>query len=142
MVVLGRRSSPIRIDDKTKANDTKSITPCIRCNVCYISSGSASPSKLPEPVPESRAEQDLPIPARKKKVMIVGAGPAGIRCAPPHPNAAMMSPFTTNNPMWAAWCIPAPGHSAGAMSRVRGNGSTCAAQRYGEAELNRVTPRW
>jgi len=33
------------------------------------------------PYVNHEAEQDLPVPSRKKKVMIVGAGPAGIRCA-------------------------------------------------------------
>ncbi len=83
MVVLGRT---ILADphwaNKTKANDTKSITPCIRCNVCYHQLWLGEPLKCSlNPYLNREAEQDLPIPAKKKKVMIVGAGPAGIRCA-------------------------------------------------------------
>jgi 2,4-dienoyl-CoA reductase-like NADH-dependent reductase (Old Yellow Enzyme family)/NADPH-dependent 2,4-dienoyl-CoA reductase/sulfur reductase-like enzyme len=58
------------------------VVPCIRCNVCYLQlwTGkvlwcSVNPYLLHE------TEQKLPIPAEKKKVMVVGSGPAGIRCA-------------------------------------------------------------
>lgn len=64
------------------AREGKKVVPCIRCNVCYLQLWfgkvlwcSVNPYLLRE------AEQKLSIPAEKKKVMVVGAGPAGIRCA-------------------------------------------------------------
>lgn len=83
MVVLGRT---ILADphwaNKTKENRTKFITPCIRCNVCYHQLWLGEPLKCSlNPYLNHEAEQYLSAPARKKKVMVVGAGPAGIRCA-------------------------------------------------------------
>lgn len=81
MVALGRTliADPHWV---RKTKEGKRVTPCIRCNVCYNQlwygksvACSVNPYMLRE------AEQDLPVPAKKKKVMIVGAGPAGIRCA-------------------------------------------------------------
>ncbi len=58
------------------------VTPCIRCNVCYHQLWLGEPLCCAvNPYVNHEAEQDLPVPSRKKKVMIVGAGPAGIRCA-------------------------------------------------------------
>ena len=65
-----------------KAKEGKRIVPCIRCNVCYHQLWLAGPlwcSVNPYLLHES--EQELPPVAKKKKVMIVGAGPSGIRCA-------------------------------------------------------------
>ena len=65
-----------------KAKEGKRVTPCIRCNVCYHQLWLAGPLWCTvNPYLLHEAEQDLPIPAKKKKVMIVGAGPSGIRCA-------------------------------------------------------------
>jgi 2-enoate reductase len=81
MVALGRT---ILADPHwaNHAREGKKVVPCIRCNVCYYQlwTGkvlwcSVNPYLLHE------AEQKLPIPVAKKKVMVVGAGPAGIRCA-------------------------------------------------------------
>ena len=81
MVALGRTviADPHWVN---KAKEGKRVVPCIRCNVCYDQLWygkslvcSVNPYMLRE------AEQDLPIPAKKKRVMIVGAGPAGVRCA-------------------------------------------------------------
>lgn len=81
MVALGRT---ILADPHwaRKAREGKRPTPCIRCNLCYHQLWfnrplccSVNPYLLHE------AEADLPPYARKKRVMIVGAGPAGIRCA-------------------------------------------------------------
>jgi len=81
MVALGRT---ILADPHwaNKAKEGKRVVPCIRCNVCYHQLWLAGPlwcSVNPYLLHES--EQALPIPAKKKKVMVVGAGPAGIRCA-------------------------------------------------------------
>jgi 2-enoate reductase len=83
MVVLGRTIlADAHWVNKTKAGKTKSIVPCIRCNVCYHQLWLGEPLKCSlNPYLNHESEQDLPIPARKKKVMVVGAGPAGIRCA-------------------------------------------------------------
>ena len=81
MVALGRT---ILADPHwaNHAREGKKVVPCIRCNVCYcqlwtgkILWCSVNPYLLRE------AEQNLPVPVVKKKVMVVGAGPAGIRCA-------------------------------------------------------------
>ncbi len=81
MVALGRT---ILADPhwSKNAKEGKRVVPCIRCNVCYHQLWLAGPlwcSVNPYLLHES--EQGLPTPAVKKKVMIVGAGPAGIRCA-------------------------------------------------------------
>ncbi|MCD6307743.1 MAG: FAD-dependent oxidoreductase [Candidatus Latescibacteria bacterium] len=81
MVALGRTI----LADPHWANNAKQgkrVVPCIRCNVCYHQLWLAGPlwcSVNPYLLHES--EQDLPTPGKKKKVMIAGAGPAGIRCA-------------------------------------------------------------
>ncbi|MFC1651229.1 FAD-dependent oxidoreductase [Candidatus Latescibacterota bacterium] len=81
MVALGRTI----LADPHWANHAKAgkrVTPCIRCNVCYHQLWLGEPLTCSlNPYVNREAEQDLPIPSRLKKVMIVGAGPAGIRCA-------------------------------------------------------------
>lgn len=64
------------------AKEGKRVVPCIRCNVCYnqLWYGKSLICTV-NPYLLREAEQDLPLPAKKKRVMIVGAGPAGIRCA-------------------------------------------------------------
>jgi 2-enoate reductase len=65
-----------------KAVAGERTVPCIRCNVCYHQLWLGGPlwcSVNPYLLHEN--EQDLPMAARKKQVMVVGAGPAGIRCA-------------------------------------------------------------
>ena len=81
MVALGRTIlADAHWANKAKAG--KRVVPCIRCNVCYHQLWLAGPLWCSvNPYLLHEAEQDLPIPAKKKKVMIVGAGPAGIRCA-------------------------------------------------------------
>jgi len=81
MVALGRT---ILADPHwaNKAKAGKRVTPCIRCNVCYHQLWLDGPlwcSVNPYLLHEN--EQDVPPAVRKKDVMIVGAGPAGIRCA-------------------------------------------------------------
>jgi 2-enoate reductase len=81
MVALGRT---LFADPRwpNKAREGKRVVPCIRCNVCYQQIFYDEPMWCAvNPYLLHEAEQDLPIPAKKKKVMIVGAGPAGIRCA-------------------------------------------------------------
>jgi len=81
MVALGRT---ILADPHwaKKAREGKRVVPCIRCNVCYHQLWLAGPLWCSvNPYLLHEAEQDLPLPSRKKNVMIVGAGPAGIRCA-------------------------------------------------------------
>lgn len=81
MVVLGRTVLADAHWAK-KAKEGKRVVPCIRCNVCYHQLWLAGPLWCSvNPYLLHEAEQDLPIPAKKKKVMIVGAGPGGIRCA-------------------------------------------------------------
>lgn len=64
------------------AKEGKRVTPCIRCNVCYHQLWLGGPLWCSvNPYLLHEAEQALPVPAVKKRVMIVGAGPAGIRCA-------------------------------------------------------------
>lgn len=65
-----------------KAREGKRVVPCIRCNVCYHQLWFNQPLCCSvNPYLLHEAEQELPIPAKKKKVLVVGAGPAGIRCA-------------------------------------------------------------
>lgn len=81
MVALGRTvlADPLW---PNKAKNGETIVPCIRCNVCYFQLWLAEPVCCTmNPYLLREAEQELPIPARKKRVMVVGAGPAGIRCA-------------------------------------------------------------
>ena len=81
MVALGRT---ILADPHwpNRAKNGKRVIPCIRCNVCYHQLWLGEPLCCAvNPYVNHEAEQDLPVPSRKKKVMIVGAGPAGIRCA-------------------------------------------------------------
>lgn len=81
MVALGRTI----LADPHWANHAKNgkrVTPCIRCNVCYHQLWLGEPLVCAvNPYVNHEAEQDLPFPSRKKKVIVVGAGPAGIRCA-------------------------------------------------------------
>ncbi len=68
--------------NKAKAGKSETITPCIRCNICHHQLWLHMPlccSMNPHVMKESG--QYLSTPSRKKKVMIVGAGPAGMRCA-------------------------------------------------------------
>ena len=81
MVALGRAliADP-HWPNKAKAG--KPVTPCIRCNICHHQLWLGTPlccSMNPNVLHE--AEQDLSVPGRKKKVMVIGAGPAGMRCA-------------------------------------------------------------
>jgi len=81
MVVLGRT---ILADPHwpNKAKAGKRAVPCIRCNACWQKLMETGPIHCTvNPYLLREAQQDLPIPAKKKKVMIVGAGPAGMRCA-------------------------------------------------------------
>lgn len=83
MVVLGRTllADP-QWTNKVKEGRTKEITPCIRCNVCYHQLWLGEPLKCSlNPYLNRESAQELPVPAKKKKVMVAGAGPAGIRCA-------------------------------------------------------------
>jgi 2-enoate reductase len=81
MVALGRAL----IADPHWPNKAKRqipVVPCIRCNVCHHQLWLGTPiccSMNPNVLHE--AEQELSTPAHKKKVMIIGAGPAGMQCA-------------------------------------------------------------
>ncbi len=68
--------------EKARRGDTVHIIPCIRCNVCHhqLWLGKFICCSL-NPHVAREAEQDLAPSARKKKVLVIGAGPAGIRCA-------------------------------------------------------------
>lgn len=81
MVVLGRTVLADAHWAK-KAREGKRVVPCIRCNVCWQKLMDTGPIYCSvNPYLLREAEQDLPIPSRRKKVMVAGAGPAGIRCA-------------------------------------------------------------
>jgi 2-enoate reductase len=81
MVVLGRT---IIADPywARNAKESKTITPCIRCMACYnklLTGQMLCCSMNPYMLHES--EQDLPVASKIKNVMVIGAGPAGIRAA-------------------------------------------------------------
>ncbi|MCE5248735.1 NAD(P)/FAD-dependent oxidoreductase [bacterium] len=81
MVALGRPSLADPHWAK-KAKAGKKVVPCIRCNVCYRQLWAGEPLWCSvNPYLGHEAEQYLSTPSKKKKVMIIGAGPAGIRCA-------------------------------------------------------------
>lgn len=81
MVALGRTT----LADPHWANHAragKHVVSCIRCNVCYKQLWAGEPLWCSvNPYLGREDEQDLPIPSRIKRVMVVGAGPAGMRCA-------------------------------------------------------------
>ncbi|MFC1692118.1 FAD-dependent oxidoreductase [Candidatus Latescibacterota bacterium] len=67
---------------KAQEGKAKNITPCIRCNVCYHQLWLSEPLCCTmNPYLSDEAEQELTPTVRRKKVMVVGAGPAGLRCA-------------------------------------------------------------
>lgn len=67
---------------KAREGRTKSITPCIRCMVCYNRLWLNEPLECSmNPYLSHEAEQELTPAVRKKKVMVIGGGPAGVRCA-------------------------------------------------------------
>jgi 2,4-dienoyl-CoA reductase-like NADH-dependent reductase (Old Yellow Enzyme family)/thioredoxin reductase len=67
---------------KAREGRTRSITPCIRCNVCYDLLWHNEPLECTmNPYLSHEAEQELTPAVRKKKVMVVGGGPAGVRSA-------------------------------------------------------------
>lgn len=81
MVVLGRT---VLADPHwpKKSEKGQPFTPCIRCNFCYYELFHMRHISCSlNPYVGHEAEQDLPVPARKKKVMVIGGGPAGFRCA-------------------------------------------------------------
>ncbi len=83
MVALGRTvlADP-HWPRKALEGKAEKITPCIRCNVCYHQLWLSEPLICSmNPYLSHEAEQQLTPTNNKKKVMIVGAGPAGIRCA-------------------------------------------------------------
>ncbi len=83
MVALGRTliADPFW-PEKARRGDIARIIPCIRCNVCHhqLWLGQSLCCSL-NPYVTREAEQELSPAARRKKVMVIGAGPAGIRCA-------------------------------------------------------------
>lgn len=67
---------------KAREGKAKNIAPCIRCNVCYEQLWFSEPLICSmNPFVSHEVEQELTPAVRKKNVMIVGAGPAGVRCA-------------------------------------------------------------
>lgn len=65
-----------------KAKNGGNIIPCIRCNVCHYQLWRQEPlcCTMNSYVLHEN-EQVLSVPGRIKKVMVIGAGPAGLRCA-------------------------------------------------------------
>ncbi|MBT4485175.1 MAG: FAD-dependent oxidoreductase, partial [Candidatus Latescibacteria bacterium] len=67
---------------KAREEKAKNITPCIRCNVCYYQLWKSEPLICTmNPYVSHEAEQKMTPTNNPKKVMVVGAGPAGLRCA-------------------------------------------------------------
>ena len=67
---------------KAKEGRAADITPCIRCNVCYYQLWKSEPLICTmNPYVSKESEQHLQSTDTPKKVMVVGAGPGGIRCA-------------------------------------------------------------
>jgi len=67
---------------KAREGNAKNITPCIRCNICYEQLWLSEPLICSmNPYLSDEAEQELTPTTNMKKVMVVGAGPAGIRSA-------------------------------------------------------------
>jgi len=65
-----------------KAKNGGNIIPCIRCNVCHHQLWRQEPLWCTmNPYVLHESEQVLSVPGRTKKVMVIGAGPAGLRCA-------------------------------------------------------------
>ncbi len=67
---------------KARESRTRSITPCIRCNVCYdlLWHNEALECSM-NPYLSHEAEQHLVATDSPKNVMVVGGGPAGVQCA-------------------------------------------------------------
>lgn len=67
---------------KAQSGNSQDITPCIRCNICHHQLWLGTPlccSVNPYVLKES--DRYLPEPKVKKKVMVIGGGPAGMRAA-------------------------------------------------------------
>ncbi len=80
LIALGRPS----LADPHWPNHARAgrVTPCIRCNVCYKQLWVGEPLWCSvNPYLLREAEQDLSPAGRRKKVLVAGAGPAGMRCA-------------------------------------------------------------
>ncbi len=68
--------------NKAREGKDRLIAPCIRCNVCYEQLWFSEPLICTmNPYVSHESEQELTPAVRKKNVLVVGAGPAGIRCA-------------------------------------------------------------
>ncbi len=68
--------------DKARSGRPEAITPCIRCNICHHQLWLGTPLCCSvNPYVMKEAQQPLSKPGLKKEVMVVGAGPAGMRCA-------------------------------------------------------------
>jgi 2-enoate reductase len=66
----------------TKAKEGKPIRPCIRCNVCHHQLFKQEPLVCSvNPFLLREAQEPIQPTSKKKKVMVVGAGPAGINAA-------------------------------------------------------------
>ncbi|MFC1539822.1 FAD-dependent oxidoreductase, partial [Candidatus Latescibacterota bacterium] len=83
MVAIGRTVlADAHWAEKARAGKADRITPCIRCNTCYHQLWLSEPLICSmNPYLSHEAEQRLTPTDKPKKVMVVGAGPAGIRCA-------------------------------------------------------------
>jgi 2-enoate reductase len=67
---------------KAKEGKSRSILPCIRCNTCYDQLWFNEPLKCSvNPYLSHEAETRVSKTDFPKKVMVVGAGPGGVRCA-------------------------------------------------------------
>jgi len=70
-----------RLAEKIISNAVEDIRPCIRCNTCLAREQSGLRGYCAVNPRTGREHRVPPLPARKKAVAVIGAGPAGIEAA-------------------------------------------------------------
>lgn len=83
LIALGREliADP-ELPNKLMENRPEDIRPCLRCNYCYhIATNRKNQGCSVNPTIIRDVPQNLVKPSKKEKVVVVGAGPAGIKAA-------------------------------------------------------------
>lgn len=83
LIGLGREliADP-ELPHKLMENRSEDIRPCLRCNYCYhIATNRKNQGCSVNPIVIRNIPQNLVIPPKKEKVVIIGAGPAGLKAA-------------------------------------------------------------